>query len=77
MMIIGLRACSSLRIFEPFRVLIQLFKQVFIDIAGFMFLLMMLVGLMAIIYGIERIKDHDLASTYIQDNMLDNIGLFY
>lgn len=52
-MFLGLRACSSLRIFESYRVQIQLFKQVFVDIFWFMSILIMLIILMAIIHGVE------------------------
>ena len=52
-MLVGLRACSSLRIFESYRVQIQLFKQVFVDIFWFMSILIMLIILMAIIHGVE------------------------
>ena len=82
MMIIGLRAVTSLRIFEQYRVQIQLFKQVFKDFIWFMSLLMLLVVLMSIAYGIESVKNTDdntkVATTdSIKTNFFSNIGVFY
>lgn len=80
--LVGLRACSSLRIFEPFRVQIQLFKQVFIDIIWFMSILVMLVVLMAIVYGVEYAMAADestkKASTdSMRLNFFNHVGKFY
>lgn len=52
-MLIGLRACSSLTVFEKFRVLIMLFKQVFITIIPFLVIVLILIVLTAICYGVE------------------------
>lgn len=81
-LLIGLRAVSNLRIFESYRVQIQIFKQIFVDIFWFMSLLMILIMMMAIIFGIEyaieKKKDKKEGKPEnVGANFLDNIGLFY
>lgn len=81
-MFVGLRACSSLQIFESYRVQIYLFKQVFIDIFWFMSILIMLIILMAIVHGVEFALngDKDMGQSDIEsirNNFLHNLGMFY
>lgn len=80
-LLVGLRAYSNLRIFENYRVQIQLFKQIFVDIFWFMSILMMLVFLMAIVFGIQfSTKDTEGNSgspSSILTNYPANVGLFY
>lgn len=82
-LLIGLRAVSNLRIFESYRVQIQIFKQIFVDIFWFMSLLMILIILMAIIFGIEYAIEKkgdgkkEGKPENVGVNFLDNIGLFY
>lgn len=82
LLLAGLRALSSLHIFAPYRVQIQLFKQVFVDIMWFMSIVLMLIVLMAIIYGLEYAMEPDPTTKEasvdsIKNNLLPNIGLFY
>jgi len=80
-LLVGIRAVSNLRVFESYRVQIQIFKQIFVDIFWFMSLLMMLVVLTAIIFGIEyATKEADGkrgTSAAIGKNLAGNVGLFY
>ena len=83
-MLIGLRAVSALRIFEQYRVQIQLFKQVFVDFIWFMSLLMMLVVILAIVFGIQNamVEPEDkngakASPDSMQKNFLGNVGKFY
>lgn len=52
-MLIGLRACTSLTVFERYRVLIMLFKQVGKEIIPFLVIVLILIVLTAIVYGVE------------------------
>jgi len=81
-LLVGLRAVSNLRIFESYRVQIQIFKTIFVDIFWFMSLLMILIILSAIIFGIEfaieKKKDKKEGKPEnIGVKFMDNIGLFY
>ena len=51
-MLFGLRALTSLTIFEPYRVQVSLFKQCLIDMIYFMSILLLLIFIMSIVYGI-------------------------
>lgn len=80
-LLVGLRAYSNLRIFESYRVQIQVFKQIFVDIVVFMSILMMLNLLMAVVYGIEfaNHKEDGVKNkpSSIGLNFFANFGLFY
>lgn len=80
-LLVGLRAYSNLRIFENYRVQIQLFKQIMVDIFWFMSILMMLILLMAIVFGVENVakvdKNADVKPAKIGGDFTANIGLFY
>lgn len=50
---VGLRAYSQLRIFQAYRVLIELIKQTIFDITAFMSIIFFIIFLMAIIMGLQ------------------------
>lgn len=52
---IGLRAYVQLRIFKNYRVLIELIQQTFFDIFSFSTIVALLIFLMAIVYGIQKV----------------------
>lgn len=81
-MLIGLRACSSLTIFESYRVQIMLFKQVGKDIIPFLVIILILIFLTAIVYGVEVAMHEDPVTKVksvdgIRNDFFINLGLFY
>ena len=82
MLLVGFRAITNLYIFGPYRVQIQLFKQVFIDIVWFMSILMMLTVIFSIVYGVEFALKPDeetnaVSTDSIKNNFVTYLGLFY
>lgn len=80
--LIGLRACTSLSIFYEYRVQIFLFKQVFIDLVEFLSLVFYILVIMALIYGVqtaldENADDKTISLDNIAKKYLHNFGLFY
>lgn len=53
MICIGLRAYSQLRIFKPYRVLIELIAHTLFDMVSFTSILLLIIFLMAMIAGIQ------------------------
>lgn len=75
-MLLGLRAMSQLRIFKSFRILIELIKQVILDMSYFLAILFIIIFLMSIVQGLYFV-DTIAEKSAIRDNLLQNIGDFY
>jgi len=83
-MLFGLRALTSLSIFKAFRVQVTLFKQVLIDIPYFVSICILLVVIMAIVYGVETAMKPDeetkvasITNGNMSKNFFLNVGVFY
>lgn len=72
----GLRALTLLRIFKNFRVLIELIKSTIIDMSSFLFIIVLIIVLMAIVTGLKHL-DGTEDQNEVWNTFGANLGEFY
>lgn len=72
----GLRAITLLRIFKNFRVLIELIKSTIMDMSSFLFIMLLIIVLMAVVTGLKHIDGLE-DQNEVWDTFTSNLGEFY